>query len=139
LVVGKKWENDEYRALKDLKIEKKVVLMSNVSDNFLSALYNQARSFVYPSLYEGFGIPLLESMACGCPIVASKIPSTQEIAQDLPFYYKLGDIDSLLSGLDKGIEAKEDQDRIEKGFTRRKEFSWENSAKELMNIYRELI
>ena len=139
LVVGSKWESDEYRTLKELKIEKKVVLMSNVSDNFLSALYNQARSFVYPSLYEGFGIPLLESMACGCPIVASSIPSTLEIAQDLPVYYKLGNIDSLLTALDKGNEAKEDRDRIEKGFIRRKDFSWEKSAKELLNIYRELI
>ena len=71
LVVGLPWSEEERRLIYELDLESRVRLESRVDDAFLCWLYNHAVAFIYPSLYEGFGIPLLEAMACGCPVIAS--------------------------------------------------------------------
>lgn len=138
LAVGQKWKKDEIRILKELQIFENVILMSNIDDGQLAYLYNQALAFIYPSLYEGFGIPLLESMACGCPIVASNIPSTNEIAHDIPVYFEIGDVESFLFALEKGVYRRNKPKTTQKGILRAKEFSWDDSAKKLLQIYKNL-
>ena len=138
LAVGQKWGKDEIRILKELQIFENVILKSNIDDGQLTYLYNQALAFIYPSLYEGFGIPLLESMACGCPIVASNIPSTKEIAQDIPVYFEIGDVESFLFALDRAVKEKNNPASLQKGLLRAKGFTWDISAKRLLQIYREL-
>lgn len=138
LVVGQKWQENEIRIIGELKVQNKVILLEGINDVQLLYLYNQANTFVYPSLFEGFGIPLLESMACGCPIVASRIPTTIEIAKDIPFYYTIGNIDELLRALSRGADCKKQDDRILSGFDRIKDFSWDKSAQQFYEVYQSL-
>ncbi len=78
--------------------------MLSPDDSQLCKLYNRASGFIFPSLYEGFGIPLLEAMNCGCPIIASHIPSTIEVARDVPIYFEPSDTENLIFALDQVIE-----------------------------------
>ena len=95
----------------------------NPSDSRLRDLYCNASAFVYPSLWEGFGIPLLEAMSCSCPVVASDIPSTREIAGDYPYYFRPGSSDNILPALTACVEHGT---RLPGwGVQRAREFSWE--------------
>src|SRR5205814_258855 len=82
VIAGKKgWLVDEfYNALRQSPALKSVVFPGYLNDEELCALYSSCRLFVYPSLYEGFGFPPLEAMACGAPVIASRIPAIEEVA-----------------------------------------------------------
>ena len=123
------------------RMEDRVVFTGYVSPEELIALYNTATLFVFPSLYEGFGIPLLEAMACEVPVVASRIPSTEEVAGGAVFYY--GDpLD------EKGLAASilrvlgDEQlrlDLVAKGRERAKRFTWDEVAKRHLTSYKEIL
>jgi len=135
IVVGTSWSKEEETYIKCNNLESKIILLSNVDDNELCDLYNQAKAFVYPSLYEGFGIPLLEAMACGCPIVASRIPSTVEVAQDIPFYFNPGDVDELINTLHEVAENGRDSSKVKNGLTLVSQYSWENTASKILDVF----
>ena len=108
-------DNGRGRIIGFKKLREKVLIYSNVNDSQLCDIYNQAKALIYPSLYEGFGIPLLEAMACGCPIIASKIPSTLEIAEQIPFYFKPGDEQELIVAMENVICNLSINERITTG------------------------
>jgi glycosyltransferase involved in cell wall biosynthesis len=137
-VAGKGWTRQERERLKRLKIHKRVRLEEDVDDEKLCQLYNQAEVFVYTSLYEGFGIPLLEAMACGCPVAASRIPSTLEVAGDYPFYFDSHDTDDMLIALETALNSGKDSLRIEAGMRRAKDFSWDITAQKTLEVYRSI-
>ena len=124
--------------LLDLGVQDNVRLLTNVDDDTLRFLYNRAAAFIYPSLYEGFGIPLLEAMACGCPIVASKIPSTLEVAGDCPVYFEPENVASLVAALDEALIEGTDSGRVQSGLEHVKRYSWERTTKETLEVYRSL-
>jgi len=130
IVVGGKWERDEIELIKNNKLEENILLLESVNDDVLCDLYNQATAFIYPSLYEGFGIPLLEAMACGCPVIASKIPSTLEVAGDVPIYFEPGNPKSLLEALDFAIETDDREKIIADGLDKASQYSWDKSAED---------
>jgi len=138
VVVGGEWSPDEMKTLAGLGIYDRVRLLNKVDDEALCYLYNTAGAFVCPSLYEGFGIPLLEAMACGCPVVASRIPSTIEVAGDCPVYFDLGETDDLMLALDKVLLEGRDSQRSLVGLERVKDFSWERAAEQTLKVYRSL-
>lgn len=138
VVVGGEWTPDEMKTLTELGIYDRVRLLNKVDDEALCYLYNMAVAFVCPSLYEGFGIPLLEAMACGCPVVASRIPSTIEVAGDCPVYFNLGETDDLMLALDKVLLEGRDSQRCLAGLERVKGFSWERTAEQTLEVYRSL-
>src|SRR4030042_433317 len=93
LVGGKPFSESEQQMMRELAIAGQVKLFRDIDDETLCCLYNRALALVYPSIYEGFGVPLLEAMACGCPIVASRIPSTLEVVGDCPIYFASTQVD----------------------------------------------
>lgn len=132
------WQTEEERQLSELGIQEHVYKIANASDELLAQLYNQAAAFIYPSLYEGFGIPLLEAMACGCPIVASRIPSTLEIAADIPIYFEASEVDSLLAALEQIVVEGRNSPRTIKGLTHVTAYSWDRTARQTLDVYQTL-
>jgi glycosyltransferase involved in cell wall biosynthesis len=139
LVVGLPWSKEELRLISDLNLASRVRLESRVDDTFLCWLYNHAVAFIYPSLYEGFGIPLLEAMACGCPVVASRIPSTQEIAGEIPIYFDSDDVDDLVAALDQSVLEGRSSLRTKLGIEIASRFSWDRTAQLTLDVYKSLL
>ena len=135
VVIGPPWTAAEEQELVDKKLTGCVHLLAGVGDRKLNLLYNHAFAFVYPSLYEGFGIPLLEAMACGCPVIASRIPATEEIAQEIPYYFDPRDVDSLLAAINQ-VEAQGlETGRIANGMQLAAQFSWQKTAAGILTCY----
>jgi len=136
LVVGSAWSADEEKRLVELGIWDRVHLLTDVDDETLCHLYNHAAAFVYPSLYEGFGIPILEAMACGCPVIASRIPSTIEVAGKCPIYFEPTEVDDLLTAFDVALSEGRNSDRVQAGLERVKQYSWDRTARQILEVYR---
>lgn len=136
IVVGQDWSADEGRLLRELGLAERVRLLTDVDDETLCVLYNRAAALVLPSFYEGFGIPLLEAMACGCPIVASRIPSTIEVAGDCPVYFEPTAMDSLWAALDLALSEGRDTARVQQGLQRVQRYSWDQAAQQTLEVYR---
>lgn len=135
IIVGDPFTDSELKMIDRLGIKERVILLSDLSDEELCNLYNLAIALVYPTMYEGFGIPLLEAMACGCPIIASKIPSTEEVAQDFPIYFDIGKVESLIFSFDAAIRMHKYPNYKEKGFAISKHYSWDQTARQTLDIY----
>jgi glycosyltransferase involved in cell wall biosynthesis len=134
IAVGSNWTSAEQDKFRQLNISSQVHLIENVDDQQLCELYMRALAFVYPSQYEGFGIPLLEAMACGCPVVAPRIPSTLEVAKDYPVYFDIADQDSFVIALNSIVE---DRRAIctDLGLMYAGQYSWERTSKQILDVY----
>lgn len=106
-----------------------------ISDPDLISLYSGAKSLVYPSLYEGFGLPILQAYACGTPVVTSNIGSMKEIAANAAILVDPNDVNSIATGIDKAVNSPKTLSKL--GFKRVKEFSWEKCAVETKKVYQE--
>jgi glycosyltransferase involved in cell wall biosynthesis len=135
LVGGRSFSEGEQQLMGKLAIANQVKLLRDIDDETLCCLYNSALAFVYPSLYEGFGMPLLEAMACGCPIIASRIPSTIEVAGDCPIYFDPAKEDDLLNALDIALSEGRNSERIQVGLERVKFYSWDKTAAQTLEVY----
>jgi glycosyltransferase involved in cell wall biosynthesis len=138
VVVGQQWSNDEKRYIKNLDLSKRVHLMTEVDDETLCQLYNQALALVFPSIYEGFGLPLLEAMSCGCPVIASSIPSSIEVAGECPIYFDHLQPASLLNAFDKVFSEGRNSGRTKRGLEWVKRFSWDRTALQTLEVYRSM-
>jgi glycosyltransferase involved in cell wall biosynthesis len=138
ITVGAPWSDKEAQYLESLGIADRVYLMTDVDDEVLCQLYNHASAFVYPSLYEGFGIPLLEAMACGCPIIASRIPSTVEVARECPIYFEPTESEDLMAAFDIAMLEGRASERARRGIQHSKRFSWDESARQTLGVYRDV-
>src|SRR5207248_1127994 len=107
--------------------------LGRVSDERLAELYRGARCLLYPSLYEGFGIPVLEAMACGTPVVTSAGGATEEVAGGAAVLVDPRDVASIAAGIEEAI-ARRDELRVT-GLRRARDYSWDASAKLLLNTY----
>ena len=110
--------------------------LGRVSDEELLTLYNQAECLIFPSIYEGFGLPLLEAMACGCPVLASDIPVFKEICGDAAIYFNPHDHQNIHEVIKLYLSTPAQQKEImrEKGFQVIKRFSWTDSAKRIIQL-----
>jgi glycosyltransferase involved in cell wall biosynthesis len=141
LIAGSKgWYYDEiFETVGELKLEDKVKFLGYVTEEELEKLYNLATIFVYPSLYEGFGIPPLEAMKCGCPVLTSNNSSLPEVVGDAAI--KINPLKE--NGLKEGIvkllsDAGLREELKKKGFEQAQKFSWEKSAKKVIDLFNKL-
>ena len=109
------------------------------SDSLLSTFYTKAAAFIYPSLYEGFGLPLLEAMASGVPALSSNCSSLPEVAGDAALLTDPEDIDALSAGLERLLDdhAWRAQAR-DRGLRQARGFSWESCVEKTVEVYRRL-
>ncbi len=136
---GGKFNDMEIEKLKNLKIKNKVFYYSG-NDSVLAYLYQKAVAFVFPSLYEGFGIPILEAFSCGCPVIASKTSSLPEVAGDAAIYFDPTNKLSISSSIQKVIyDNNLINQLIYKGYQRVKEFTWEKTAKKTKKLYENIL
>ena len=137
---GGRFTNEEKNLINSLGFKTDSVRQVSGDDMLLGSLYSQARALVYPSLYEGFGLPLLEAMAHDCPIVTSGISSMPEVAGQAGIYFDPYDLDSISETL---CSVVFDDDRrkelIYKGRKRLKHFSWAKCAHQTFAVYQKIL
>jgi len=138
IIVGKNgWDYEQiYAAIKENYLNKKVHLLGYLSNKSLVNLYSLARALVFPSFYEGFGIPPLEAMECGCPVIASHTSSIPEVVGNAAIFINPESHVQIAEAMLKFIKDPEFCAHLrEKGFTQAEKFSWEDSAKKLLKIF----
>ena len=138
---GKGWLADEmYETIRTTQMENFVKLIGFAEDADLPALYSGATCFAFPSLYEGFGLPVLEAMACGTPVVTSNVSSLPEVAGDAGLTVDPYDVEELTYALKRVIDDSELRiSLINAGLVRAGQFTWGKSVSELMRIYSKLL
>ena len=124
----------------ELKFEPtEVKILGYQTQEQLVNLYKSADVFVFPSLYEGFGMPPLEAMACGVPVVASNRGALPEVLGDAAYYVNPETVEDIAAGMQKVLEDKELRNTlIQRGYEQVKKYSWEKTARQVLNIYNEV-
>ncbi len=141
VIVGEKgWLYEGiFRRVKELCLEREVIFLGFVADENLPALYNLAEVFVFPSLYEGFGLPPLEAMACGTPVITSQGSSLPEVVGEAGLMVSSEDTEALTQAMRKVLDdPAQREDLAKKGVRRAREFAWQSSARKLLTIYQDL-
>ncbi|MCP4264284.1 MAG: glycosyltransferase [Candidatus Brocadiaceae bacterium] len=137
---GKGWLYKQIlEEIKNNEVSQSILYLDVVKDEDLPVLYNCADIFVYPSLYEGFGLPPLEAMACGVPVITSDTSSLPEVVGDAGIMINPTDVNSLCDSIYNLLNDRELRNRMRvRGLERSKLFSWEKAAKDMLGIYNEL-
>ncbi len=136
LIIGfKGWENEEIRNM--MKKEKENIrYMGFLSDRELALVYNLASLFIYPSLYEGFGLPPLEAMACQTPVIVSNSTSLPEVCADAALYADPSDENDLIKKIiDFVNDERMRRDLAQKGYNRAKLFSWDKASIKHLEVF----
>lgn len=134
---GYSWrDNEVFEFIKKNKLEERVIKLGYVSDDELVALYNLADCYLYPSLYEGFGLPILEAQACGCPVITSNVSSCPEVAGEgalLVNPYNVNEIaEAMIHVVTDGLLKKR---IIKAGIENIKNYSWKECAMKMINLF----
>lgn len=148
LAGSKGWMSEEiYELPKKLGIEKYVKFLGYVPDEKLPALYSGAEALLFPSLFEGFGLPILEAFSCGCPVLTSKVSSMPEVtrvsdvipsAVEGSHYAAIlvdpYSIDAIAEGIKQIMDQKVKEKLVKEGFKQAKKFSWQKAAQETLQV-----
>lgn len=136
ICTGNRFNQEEEYLLSKLSIKKRT-LQINASDKELSELYSRASLFVFPSLYEGFGIPILEAYACHCPIAISNTSCFPEIAGDAAVYFNPYSVNDITNTIEEVLYNPQKKDElIHKGIERLNRYSWDRAAAETEETYK---
>lgn len=140
LIVGKKgWLFEEILSSAKKYGANGVMFVDFVEDSKLPSLYKNAQCFVLPSLYEGFGLPVLEAMKNGCPVILSNVSSLPEAGGDAALYFDPLNVEDIAQTIDKVLSnPKLRSEMIKKGYEQVKKFSWEKTAKETLKVLEEI-
>ncbi len=130
------WNKDLVQVRKLTNDDKNIIRLGFISKEELVLIYNMAYVFVMPSLYEGFGLPILEAMKCGCPVVTSKEGSIPEVAGDAGLYVNAYDINDIALGIITMYQSEKIRKEYSlRGLTQAKKFSWKKTATETIKTY----
>ncbi len=137
---GQGWLYEETQKLvADLKLEKKVRFLGRVTELELITLYSMADVFAFPSFFEGFGIPPLEAMACGAPVITSQTSSLPEVVGDAALLVDPHDSDALASAMTRLLENETLREELrQKGYQRAAHYTWAMAARKMLAIYQKL-
>ncbi len=137
---GPGWLYEDTRKLvEELRLEKKVRFLGRVSDLELVTLYSMTDVFAFPSFFEGFGVPPLEAMACGAPVITSNTSSLPEVAEDAALLVDPTNTEELASAISRLLEdAQLREDLRQRGYERAEQFSWAASAQKMLAVYHRL-
>ncbi|MGA9997167.1 MAG: glycosyltransferase family 1 protein [Pyrinomonadaceae bacterium] len=142
VIAGQKgWLSDELLGVTDSLISRERLLFTGyVTDEELRDLYASCRAFIYPSLYEGFGLPPLEAMACGAPVVASRIAAHTEVLGTAARCFAPASVEELAENIVRLCEDESERQKLSSaGLKRAAEFSWERAARETLGVYKEAL
>lgn len=131
---GGKFTEDELMIISKLGLSNNIINFNFVSDEELIMFYNCAQAFIFPSLYEGFGLPIIEAMACGTLVLASDIPVFKEIGGDVPIYFDPKNNNSIIEALNYSL--KQNPDNIINGLEIAKKLTWEKTALDTIEVYK---
>lgn len=130
------WNQDLLKVQKLAEADKRIIRLGFVPQKDLVVLYNAATVFAMPSLYEGFGLPVLEAMSCGCPVVTTKEGSIPEVGGDAVYYVNAYDINDIANGISEVcFNQKLQKELLQKGIMQAKKFSWEKTAEKTIKVY----
>lgn len=130
------WNRDLVKVQEAIKGDERFIRLGFVPTSDLVMLYNLSNVFVMPSLYEGFGLPVLEAMSCGCPVVTSKNGSLPEVAGDSAFFVDVHNVDDIANGIGEVFFNQKLQESLgKKGMQQAKKFSWKKVAEETNMVY----
>jgi len=134
---GKGWLDDPlYQTIADLGLNERVHLIGFAADADLPALYSGAEVFVFPSLYEGFGLPPLEAMACGTPVVASNVSSVPEVVGDAGLPVDPASVEAIQGAIEQALDDQSLRASLrERGIKQAKLFTWRRAAEQLKSTY----
>ncbi len=137
---GKGWLYDDiFAAAETSPLRERIHFAGYVADEDLPALYSLASLFAFPSHYEGFGIPVLEAMACGTPVVCANNSSLPEIAGDAALLIEATDTEALANAmLQLVIDTSLREKLIQRGYEQARKFRWEEAARRLLDVYSEI-
>jgi glycosyltransferase involved in cell wall biosynthesis len=138
---GRGWLEDPiHESVRNAHMSEHVHFLGFVEESELPALYSAAECLAFPSLYEGFGLPVLEAMACGTPVVTSNLSSLPEVAGDAALLVDPYDTDALAHAIKRVLDDTLLRgELVRKGYARIGLFSWEESARQLSQIYDNLL
>jgi glycosyltransferase involved in cell wall biosynthesis len=138
---GKGWlDAPIYRTVDELNMRERVIFTGFLDDTLLPALYKLARCLAFPSLYEGFGLPILEAMACGTPVVTANVSSTAEVAGQATLLIDPLSVDQIRDALIALLTDEPLRGRlIAAGFAQAAQFTWSRAARQLRDIYARLL
>ena len=140
IVGGEKFGKEDFQILRKNKLNTDHVFLVNEKDMSLTYIYSNVALMVYPSFYEGFGLPVLEAMSCGCPVLCSNGGSLPEVVGNEIDSFEPSDIDQMSSLIEKIILSNHTQKKIiEYGKNRVKQFSWDKCANQTLDIYKKLL
>jgi glycosyltransferase involved in cell wall biosynthesis len=133
-------EKELFNKIKELQLESDVIFTGGVSEDDLSVLYNGAEILVYPAFAEGFGLPVLEAMACGTPVITSDTTSLPEVTGDAAILINPNSYEEIGESLDRLLNNHILRKELsEKGVKRSQKFSWTEAAKKTIEVYREVL
>ena len=137
----KGWQYEDIMAeIARLDLQDAVRFLGRVPLEDLVGLYNSAQMFVYPSLYEGFGLPVLEAMACGCPVITSNVSSLPEVAGDAAILLDPYNVEELAAAMQQLWTDQGAAERLaQRGLGQAHKFSWERCAQETLAVYRAVL
>jgi glycosyltransferase involved in cell wall biosynthesis len=122
-----------------LNLEDDVIFLGQVGSDLLPVLYNGARLFVYPSIYEGFGLPVLEAMACGTPVITSNVSSLPEVAGDAAILVDPYDVTQIAEAIEQMLTDKDQRVMSgQRGLVRSAQFTWEATARKTLKVYEDV-
>ena len=134
------WNKDLVEVRRLIKEDQRITTLGFIPKEDLILLYNMATVFAMPSIYEGFGLPILEAMSCGCPVVASRGGSLAEVVGEAGKYTDPYEIDSIAKGISEVFNSPSLQKELsQKGIIQSKKFTWRKTANETMGVYRSVV